>query len=163
MYKCGSGQNKAQTPIHSNSPTNPLCNLYNTGESPKAAICFYYRIDLLRGEKSTPQYTGGDSPILSVDFLAIGVIKGGYARKSHSCCFWAYIINPHTNLIQINIYFFSRTKIIIRLTLGLKFKIIEGLDRVWALIGIENEPISLNVTHLSLCFHQEGTFLKIWT
>lgn len=44
--------------------------------------------------------------------------------------------------------------------MGLKFKIIEGLDRVWALIGIENEPISLNVTHLSLCFHQEGTFLK---
>lgn len=63
MYKCSSGQNKAQTPIHSNSPTNPLYNLYNTGESPKAAICFYYRIDLLRGEnrlpnipEATPQY-----------------------------------------------------------------------------------------------------------
>lgn len=35
----------------------------------------------------------------------------------------------------------------------------EGLDCIWALIGIENEPISLNVSHLSLCFHQEG-FLK---
>lgn len=131
MYKCGSGQNKAQTPIHSNSLTIPRMQplILESRQKPRSAF--------ITVRKSTPQYTGGDSQILSGDFLAIGVIKGGYARKSHSCCFWAYIINPHTNLIQINIYFFFSYQNHHKVNIGAKIqnnwrpRPCMGVDRNW--------------------------------
>lgn len=72
MYKCGSDQNKAQTPIHSNSLTIPRMQplIMESRQKPRSTFITVS----IKGRKSTPQYIGGDSPILSGDFLAIGVI-----------------------------------------------------------------------------------------
>lgn len=80
MYKCGSGQNKAQTLIYSNSLTTPSMQplILESRQEPRST-CITVST---KGRKSTPKYTGGGSPILSGDFLAIWVIQGGFARKS---------------------------------------------------------------------------------